>query len=84
MSGILNARPDPALPECRESFTSDLTGSHHDKALKAQCKIPAIEKSRIWTFYKPLPTEKRKFQLENQPKNQGKSTLRSNVTTVSV
>lgn len=27
MSGILNGRPDPALPECRESFTSDLTGN---------------------------------------------------------
>lgn len=27
MSGILNLKPNPAPPECRESFTSDLTGN---------------------------------------------------------
>lgn len=27
MSGILNVSSNPALPECRESFTSDLTGN---------------------------------------------------------
>lgn len=89
MSGILNLRPNPVSPECRESFTSDLTGEIQGTimtkliytwtALKA-----AIQKSRIWTFYKPLPAEKSKFQVENKPKNQGKATPRSNAITVSI
>lgn len=76
------------------SFNWEHSRNHHDKAnlnlldyfkvVKFEVKFPLFERAESGPFTNQHLQKKRKFQWENKLKNQGKSTLRSYVPTVSM